>query len=234
MRLKKEKAVFFGLFYMLPVMLLAAILNPVFNHEGMHILFYLPSGNPMTLEALIYGLASAVMMVSVIVWFAGFTEIITSDKFIYLFGRIIPALSLVLSIALRFVPRYISKYKEIRESRKLAGEKGNIFTELSVMVTWALENSIDTADSMKARGYGQEKRTAYSIYTYGQRDRLLTFWLLFCTFVMFTSLSTDMFYFRFYPTVKYTGFTPLTVFGLFVFMALCLTPVIIDKLYDKD
>ena len=32
------------LLYLLPMMLLAAILNPAFNHEGVTILTYLPSG----------------------------------------------------------------------------------------------------------------------------------------------------------------------------------------------
>ena len=36
----------------------------------------------------------------------------------------------------------------------------NAITILSIMVTWALENAIETADSMKSRGYGLPGRTA--------------------------------------------------------------------------
>ena len=38
------------LLWLLPMALLAAALNPAFVHQGVTILAYLPSGNPLTLE----------------------------------------------------------------------------------------------------------------------------------------------------------------------------------------
>ncbi len=61
---------------------LAALVNPAFNHEGATILTYLPSGNPLTLESMLYGAAAAVMLASVVLWFSSFNEVITSDKFV--------------------------------------------------------------------------------------------------------------------------------------------------------
>lgn len=90
----------------LPVMLLAALVNPAFNHAGMTILTYLPTGNPLTLESILYGLAAGCMLCAVLLWFVCYNRVLTSDKFVYLFGRVIPALSLVLSMTLRFVPRF--------------------------------------------------------------------------------------------------------------------------------
>ena len=84
--LKGKKAVKTNLVYMLPTLLIAALINPAFNHEGVTIIKYLPSGNPLTLESIAYGLAAAVMIVSVICWFSCYNEVMTSDKFIYLFG----------------------------------------------------------------------------------------------------------------------------------------------------
>ena len=92
--------------FALPVLLLAAIVNPAFNHAGITILTYLPSGNPLTLESILYGLAAGAMLCAVVLWFVCFNAVITSDKFVYLFGRVIPALSLVLSMTLRFVPLF--------------------------------------------------------------------------------------------------------------------------------
>ena len=80
--------------FALPVLLLAAIVNPAFNHAGVTILTYLPSGNPLTLESILYGLAAGAMLCAVVLWFVCFNAVITSDKFVYLFGRVIPALSL--------------------------------------------------------------------------------------------------------------------------------------------
>ena len=92
--LNGKKAVRFNLLYMLPLLLFMAALNPAFNHAGVTILFYLPNGNPITLESILYGAAAAAMFISVIMWFACYNAVMTSDKFIYLFGRIIPALRL--------------------------------------------------------------------------------------------------------------------------------------------
>ena len=73
---------------MLPAILLTALINPIFNHEGVTILGYLPSGNPVTQESVIYGICAALMIVSVICHFSCYNEVMTSDKFIYIFGKI--------------------------------------------------------------------------------------------------------------------------------------------------
>ncbi len=85
----------FSLYGLLPLLLFSAVLNPLFNHEGATILTYLPDGNPLTLESMLYGVSAAAMMVTVILWFSCYNSVMTSDKFLYLFGRVIPALSLL-------------------------------------------------------------------------------------------------------------------------------------------
>ena len=102
-----------SLIYTLPILTITALTNPAFNHEGATILAYLPSGNPFTLESLLYGIGAAVLLISVIYWFSCYNAIMTSDKFVYLFGKIIPSLSLVLSMTLRFVPRFSEHLKVV-------------------------------------------------------------------------------------------------------------------------
>ena len=53
------------LLWLLPMALLAAAVNPAFVHQGVTILAYLPSGNPLTLESLLYGLAAGAMLSAV-------------------------------------------------------------------------------------------------------------------------------------------------------------------------
>ena len=96
--LKGRKTVKVFLFGMLPVCLLAAAANPLFSHAGATMLFYLKDGNPVTLESIVYGLASGLMLAGVISWFSVFHEVMTSDKFMYLFGKVIPAFSLLLDV----------------------------------------------------------------------------------------------------------------------------------------
>ena len=54
--LKGKKAVRFNLVYMLPLLVITALINPAFSHQGVTILAYLPSGNPLTLESILYGI----------------------------------------------------------------------------------------------------------------------------------------------------------------------------------
>ena len=104
--LNGRKAIKFNFIFLLPMLLVMAIVNPAFNHEGETILIYLRNGNPLTLESILYGAAAAAMIVAVIAWFSCYNAVMTSDKFIYLFGRVIPSLSLILSMVFRFVPRF--------------------------------------------------------------------------------------------------------------------------------
>lgn len=251
--LNGRKAIRFNLVYMLPMLILAALLNPAFNHQGGTILNYFPSGNPLTLESILYGIAAAVMLITVISWFSCFNVVMTSDKFVYLFGRIIPALSLILSMALRFVPRFRAQIKVISNAQKCVGrdistEKilrktkvgfkiisaGSIFRKikhgikiLSILVTWALENAIETADSMKGRGYGLPGRTSFSIFRFDQRDVFALVYILACSAVVISGNVTGAYYFRYFPTVK-GDWTGASVFIFFVYLALVAFPMVIN------
>ena len=140
---------------LLPLMLISALINPAFNHEGVTVIAYLPSGNPLTLESILYGIVAASMVATVICWFSCFNKIMTSDKFIYLFGRIIPSLSLILSMTFRFVPKFKEQVQEVSNAQKSMGRnssEGSVFARvknsiriLSAVITWSLENAIDTS-----------------------------------------------------------------------------------------
>ena len=236
--LKGQKAVKTNLIYMIPMLIFAALINPAFNHEGITIIKYLPGGNPLTLESVIYGLAAAAMLVSVICWFSCYNEIMTSDKFIYLFGRIIPSLSLILSMTLRFIPKFSAQLKVVVNSQRCMGRdisNGSIIKRakhglsiLSIMTTWALENAIETADSMKSRGYGHPGRTAFSIFTFDRRDKKALFCIIVLGVYTIVGYLSGGMYFRYFPSVKTNN---LSVFGMSVFIsysALCMCPIIIE------
>ncbi|MGN1082717.1 MAG: energy-coupling factor transporter transmembrane component T, partial [Candidatus Avispirillum sp.] len=143
-------AVFSTLKISIPVILFTAAINPVFNHQGVTILCYLPWGNPLTLESILYGISAGAVLAASLLWFVNINRVFTSDKFVYLFGRIIPSLSLLLSMTLRFVPLFRKRLILVSESRKCVGRdisKGGIISRMknaaavfSITVTWSLEN----------------------------------------------------------------------------------------------
>ena len=238
-----KKAVLFCLKWCLPMVLLTAFINPAFSHEGVTVLLYLPTGNPLTLESILYGLSSGVMIATVMLWFLNFNRVITSDKFIYLFGRIIPALSLVLSMTLRFIPKFKAQLQLVIDAQKSIGRdlsEGSLWqrmkiavTVLSIMVTWALENAIETADSMKSRGYGLKGRTAFSIYRFDDRDKLALLYLGFCGLYLLAGSMVSAFGFRYFPSIRYIGLNAVTLSFQFVYLILCLMPVALNGAEER-
>ena len=236
--LKGRKAVRFSALYMLPMLIVTALLNPAFNHEGGTILAYLRDGNPLTLESVTYGVAAATMFITVIFWFSCYNEVMTSDKFVYLFGRVIPAMSLILSMTLRFVPKFTAQLKVVSNAQKCIGRdlsNGSLLQRakhgikiLSIMVTWALENAIETADSMKSRGYGLPGRTAFSIYRFDSRDKKALVFLLFCGGYMLIGSAFGGLYFRYFPTMKGTALNLYSVSLFLCYLALCISPLAIN------
>lgn len=233
-----QKAIKHNLLYMLPVLLLTAIMNPLFNHRGVTVLCYLPSGNPLTLESVKYGLAAAAMLVGVLCWFSCFNAVMTSDKIIYLFGRAIPSLSLIFSMTLRFVPRYAAQLNAVVRAQKCLGRdmsSGSIVKRarhglsiLSALTTWALENAIDTADSMKSRGYGIPGRTAFSIFRFDRRDAAALAFICVLGIYIIVGGICGALDFHYFPAV---GGTSISAFGASIFAAhtaLCAMPIIIE------
>ena len=236
--LKGRKAIKTNLIYMLPMIVAMALINPAFNHEGVTIIDYLPSGNPLTLESIIYGLCAAIMIVSVLCHFSCYNEVMTSDKFIYLFGKIIPAMSLIISMTLRFVPKFSAQLKVVANAQRCMGRdvsNGSIIKRaknglniLSIMTTWSLESAIETADSMKSRGYGIPGRTAFSIFTFDKRDKKALVCILLLGIYTFVGNLMGEIDFRFFPSMKTAE---VSVFGISVFAAyflLCICPIIIE------
>lgn len=173
---------------LLPLFVLLSGLNPLFNHYGQWVLFTV-FGRPYTLEALFYGMTIAGMFVVMLLWFGCYSAVLTSDKFICLFGSLIPALSLLLVMILRMIPSLTRKAKQIAGARMCIGKgvgEGSSNKEkisggmrvLSALTDWALEGSIVTADSMRSRGYGAAKRTSFQIYRLTARDVCLIVWMI--------------------------------------------------------
>ncbi len=193
----------------LPLMVVIALVNPLFVHKGDTILFFL-NDNPVTKEAILYGINSSVMITAVYYWCKAYNRIVTSDKFVYLFGRVSPKLSLLLSLVIGFVPKFKRKYREIDEAQKALGvyarggyvdKLASKFRVLSILITDALESSVMTADSMAARGYGLRGRTSYSSFTFAPSD---VFALTFVSAIgiaaiVLGALKTGAF--AFYPTL---------------------------------
>jgi energy-coupling factor transport system permease protein len=232
-----KKTMRFMVLFILPMMIIAGAVNPLFNHRGMTVLGYI-GDNPLTLESILYGIAIATMFGSVMLWFSCVNIIMTSDKVMYLLGRLLPSLSMVFAMVLRFVPGFKRQIELISKSQKAIGRgvsHGNLKERInhgvkivSIMITWALENAIETADSMKARGYGLEGRTSFSLYTLENRDIGA---IIFCGMLIFIvvlggfSGENNIQYF---PYIKIKDIGAFSFLTYFCYGLLCYWPILIN------
>ena len=231
-RAKNVKSHFFWLLMFIAM----ALINPLVSHNGVTVLFVL-NDSPITLEATLYGLTASGMVIAVLYWFRSFTQIMTSDKLLYLFGKLSPKLALILSMGLRYVPLFARQAKKINNAQTALGlyKEDNIIDRtrgglrvFSVMVTWALENGIVTADSMTARGYGIGKRSHFSVFRFRRSDFALLIITLMLGTLTCVSIGIGALDFTFYPSIKIADITVMTHTGYISYGLLVLLPTITE------
>ena len=167
--------------FLLPMFLLIVIANPLFNHRGATRLFLL-GDQWVTAEALTYGLTAALSLSALILWFGCYQKLMTSDKFLYLFGKAAPSSALLITIALGLIPGLTRRLGQIRDGQKTLETRTDekfvrlrqAMRQISTLLDWSLESAVNQADSMKARGYGIRKRTTFHLFRYGSRDLMFT------------------------------------------------------------
>ncbi|MBE5797348.1 MAG: cobalt transport protein [Clostridiales bacterium] len=220
--------------YTLALCLFMTLINPLVSHHGATVLFVM-NHNPVTLEALLYGTASAGMIAAVLYWFRSFTCIMTSDRLLYLFGALSPKLSLILSMAMRYVPLFGHQARRTRQAQQALGlyREDNLIDSLrgdarifSVLMTWALENGVITADSMAARGYGIGRRSRFSIFRFTLRDGLLILLSLLLAGGTFWAIHAHAF--TYYPVISAAPATLRVIPGFAAYALLALLPLLID------
>ena len=230
-------------FALLPFIILFALYYSSYHHFGVTSLAVNFIGNQITLEALIYGLVIGVKSASVLMWFSCVHTIISSDKVVYLFGRIVPKLSLLLSIVLRIVPRIKAYAKTVHMTQMCIGRgmtQGNaprrihnFFRIQSIVITWALESFSSTSDAMRSRGYSLKGRTSFSIYRFDNRDRSFVITLFLCFTVLLAGILLDQTHILYNPEIILNRITPLSFMFYATYAFLCLLPMALQLLGEK-
>ncbi len=171
----KRFASFCGLFA------LVVAINMITNPRGVHILFYILD-RPFTFESLIWGVTMALSIVNLLLLFLGGSINFSTLDFLYVFSPMLPKISLLISMSIAFCGKFVRTVRELSLILKTKGinlghgsvrkRLGNGATILATFITYSLEESLTTADSMKARGYGICKRTNYRFHSMKRMDRL--------------------------------------------------------------
>ncbi len=216
--------------------LLVAVTNPLFSHNGVTVLFTVFQIS-VTAESLAYGVSMAATLVAVMLWCQCYSRVMTSDKFLYLFGRLVPKLSLVLSMALRFIPQFTRQMRKVSRAQKAMGLysgegymdriKGAMGVFLSMM-SWSLEGTMETSSSMRARGYGSKERTHFSVFRFQTRDGVML--AVIAGLLGITLVGTALGYteFAFYPVMSPVPAGGVAMAVYLAFGSLCMLPFILE------
>ena len=205
---------------------LVTALNALFNHSGateLAVLF----GNPLTMEALVYGLVSSLMLLTMWLWCVVWQVWMTNERFLYLFGNLAPTLSLMLSMVFSLLPQSGKKLSQIRLCQRAhhadgKKQRGLLIRQISSLLVMDMEDSMQTADAMRCKGYGVGRRTSFSLFRFTKRDAI---WLLAGLVLLLTAVPGAVLANRglvFYPWLFWPAAPPVCLVGLALFALLPL------------
>ena len=235
LRMLDGKKTFQRLRWMLPMLLFIVLANLLMNHRGVTRLIFL-FNQWTTLESLCYGATAGLSLLALIFWFQCYQEIITSDKFLYLFGKAAPGTALLISMALNLVPKLEQELHQIQDAQELIYQEvpGRLdklkkaLRHVSTLLGWSMENTVEQTDSMKARGYGIRRRTTFHLFRFETKDaQFLTILLLLggsCLIARFFGYGTMEFYPRMDKLFQNTG----EILFYLLFLLLVLIPGILE------
>lgn len=228
------KALVFNL-VLLPLIVAFALYYSSYHHFGITVLEQNMIGNNMTLESLVYGFVLGAVVAGTLMWFSCVFSVFTTDKVVYLFGKVSPRLSLFLAIVLRMIPRIKKEAKKINTAQKGIGRgvsQGNFFQRLkncirifSMLITWTIESLTTASESMRSRGSSLRGRKAFSIYRFDDRDRAYVVGMFLCltlTAMAVILRQTNIFY---DPKIIMTPITAMSFLFYAGYGAFCLMPL---------
>ncbi len=215
--------------WQLVLVVVVAVANFVLSPSGATELFRVGT-RAFYLESLLFGVCMGALLVAIMVWFWDFSELLTSEKVEAVFGNVAPVLAIMISMIARLIPQFVRQGRAIDEVQRActaaAGTSASAsgagadtaaegaadnpklglqarFRQISVLVGWSLEDSLETANAMKARGWGYaRRRSTYERFSFGRSDAgaLLVIGALVVASVIGAIVVGQSFHF--YPTIN--------------------------------
>lgn len=220
-----------GLRWQLPMLALVCVLNPLFSASGSTELLRV-GARAVYLESLAFGACMGALMVAVVVWFEAAASVLTQDRLLGLMGGHMRSVPLVVSMAAQLMPQLLGRARTVgaveaacTAAGPAAAPKAALTRRSGMLLSWALEDSLERADSMRARGWESGlPRTSYRPERFSAGDAAKVAGLLAlaaaCAFLAWVACAQ----WRFYPSmprlVAWWGYLPWAV--------LCAVPVVAE------
>ena len=102
----------------IPLSILIMILNPLLNRTGAHKI-YLWQNFFITYEAIAYGILMSLALLIVILVFSSYNRSVSYQEMLYIFSKKLPIISMIIVMALRFIPLINSRAIEVQKLNNL-------------------------------------------------------------------------------------------------------------------
>lgn len=102
----------------IPLSILIMILNPLLNRTGAHRI-YLWNNFFITYEAIAYGILMSLALLIVILVFSSYNRSVSYQEMLYIFSKKLPIISMIIVMALRFIPLINSRAIEVQKLNNL-------------------------------------------------------------------------------------------------------------------
>ena len=179
----------------IPVLLLCMLINPLFNHRGVSLLFYLGDMR-ITLEAVFFGMHMAIMLLTAYLLFANFGTYANSKRIMQVFAKAFPNFSLLFSMTVKNIPEFFNKFKRMSDLHS------NKIKVLNSLISLSLEEGIEKSLSMKAKAYNSGKRSVYNQRKIKKRDILyLLYNIILFVIIAYISLKGE-YNIQYFPSIK--------------------------------
>lgn len=230
-RLQGWRDAFRPFVWQLPLAIIIALVNPIVSSAGSTVLFCV-GNHAFYFEALAYGMCMGVMLVAMFQWFSVAARLLTSDKVMVLLGKFAPTLGLLVTMTMRLVPQFARRGEIIAQAQSACTAAGQTGTSLAdrarqvtVLMSWGMEDSLETSDSMRARGWGSSsERTSYERHPLRAFDiaaiALLCILVALCTACAWFACASFAFYPSLGPWIGAWAYLP--------FVALLLSPLALE------
>ena len=162
--------------------LVATLLTFCLSHVGTTVLFTLPPawvvlGGPWTVEAIAFGLQAGLTLAAAVLSVAPLSLLLDTSELIDALPRGLDRTGATVASSLNLVPAVARSVRETAEAQRLRGLRtrrvGAWLEVLVPVILTSIEDSLQLAEAMEARGYGEGRRTHYPVAAGDPRDLLV-------------------------------------------------------------
>ena len=223
--------------WQLPVILIIAVLNPLFSASGSTELFRIGM-RAVYLESMVYGLCMGGLFVASVLWFEAAASMLKYDKVLALLGNAAPVIALMISMCMRLIPQFLRRGRTVLAVQDAIDVPGRAPADpvrsrlraSSVLMGWGMEDSLERADAMRSRGWGAAtRRTTYARYRLRRSDVVALVGLALFGVATVAVAWTATTQYSFYPQLS----VPAPWLGYVVYAAWMVLPCALHAIDEK-